>query len=56
MNLKQVMITKLGFATQLKPSIVSNAGLGIFITEGKVFAGSLVALYPGIVCFYYILY
>lgn len=42
------MLGKLGFVTQLKPSSIKNAGQGVFVTQGKITAGSLVALYPGI--------
>ena len=37
----------LGFKTGVRPSRLPNAGNGVFVVEGHVPAGEIVALYPG---------
>lgn len=44
-----VMKEVLGYKIQRKPSLLSGGGEGLFVTQGVVPRGSLVALYPGTV-------
>lgn len=37
----------LGYTVQLKQSTIPGAGVGVFVTQGIVTAGSIVAFYPG---------
>jgi len=37
----------IGFELEVKPSTVSNAGDGVFVKEGSVLPGQVIALFPG---------
>lgn len=43
----EVMEDVFGYNIQRKPSLLSGGGEGLFVTQGVVPRGSLVALYPG---------
>ncbi|KAK4030230.1 SET domain-containing protein 9 [Daphnia magna] len=43
----KVMEKVLGYTVQLKQSTIPGAGVGVFVTQGIVTAGSIVAFYPG---------
>ena len=43
----QVMLDELGFKIGRRDSLVPDAGRGVFVTEGHVSKGALVAIYPG---------
>lgn len=45
----QRLFSDCGFALKVKRSTVSAAGQGVFVSEGKVSKGTVVALYPGTV-------
>lgn len=38
----------LGYTIQLRKSNIPEAGTGVFVSQGMVAAGSVVAFYPGI--------
>lgn len=42
-----VMYNALGYEIKTLDSTIPGAGKGVFVTRGKIPAGSLVALYPG---------
>lgn len=44
----------LGYSIERRRSSIPNAGVGVFVSNGKVKKGSIVALYPGCICFVYI--
>ena len=46
-NSTEVMYNALGYEIKRLDSTVRGAGRGVFVTRGKITAGSLVALYPG---------
>ena len=46
-NCTGVMFNALGYEIKRLDSTIPGAGKGVFVTRGKIPAGSLVALYPG---------
>lgn len=44
---KKAMEQSLGYAIERRTSNILGAGKGVFVSRGKVSAGSIVALYPG---------
>ena len=46
---RQVVLDESGFILTIRDSLIPGAGRGVFVTEGRVREGQLVALYPGCV-------
>ena len=46
---KESFFAKFGFELSIGPSSIENAGRGVFLKEGTIDKGTLVALYPGVV-------
>lgn len=47
-NLEE-MKKDLGFIIERKPSTLPSGGIGVFVTEGKVPANTIVSMYPGVI-------
>ena len=44
---KKILLQTRGFLIERKPSLMQNAGHGVFVTKGCIMKGSMVAFYPG---------
>lgn len=52
-NPEDVMFTALGFSITRRPSSLTSAGTGIFVTRGFVPKGTVLSMYPGTEIAYY---
>ena len=46
---KKVLLTQEGFQLDLRSSSIPGAGRGVFVKEGKIKAGQIACLYPGLI-------
>ncbi|KAG0031978.1 SET domain-containing protein 9 [Podila clonocystis] len=46
-TLQQIMKTRFGFWLEKQPSLIPNAGNGVFLRGGRADPGAIVAMYPG---------
>ena len=49
MENSKVLLVQEGFQLDLKSSSIPGAGRGVFVKEGKIKAGQIACLYPGLI-------